>query len=238
MVLPSQAGWVERDSHGGIMYISRGMIKVVPDARGEVWTIMDMNKHTIKIINPKNRSYTEFNPNEFCLRVKTMMLNMISEMPPERRAVMQQMIGQSSTRRAPLVQVENKGSGGTLRGLNTTKYAIKVNGRPYKDVWIAPNAPIMKDVRGFVRQANSMSAKMESCSQFGPAARGPSPEVSREYTALSEKGWPMRELNRRTNRVEKEVLSLTKKNIPASFFHVPAGYTRVDMKNMMGGMRR
>jgi len=238
LTLPSYAGWVEVDKTSGTMYISGGMIKVVPEGKDNVWTVMDLNKGLVSIINPKARSYTVFAPDKFCSDVKSMMGNMMKGMTPEQRAMMEQMMGRSAQKKAPpKVKVVKMGPGGKIKGYNTVKYGVTVNGTPYKNVWLATNAPIMKDVRKYVKKATEMSAKMESCSQVGPGS-GPAPEMSDEYTALAEKGWPMKELNLRTRKMEKEVISLNKKNIPASAFRVPTGYKKVEMREMMSGIKK
>jgi len=237
--LPSYAGWVEVDRSSGTMYISGAMIKIVPEGKDNVWTVMDLNKGIVSIINPRAKSYTVFAPDKFCSEIKSMMGNMMKEMDPEQRALMEQMLGRSAQKKAPpKVKVVKMGPGGKIKGYNTVKYGVTVNGTPYKNVWLATNAPIMNDVRKYIKKATVMSAKMESCSQVGPGVSGPAPEMSKEYTALADKGWPMKELNLRTREVEKEVLSLEKKNIPASAFRVPAGYKKVEMREMMGGIKK
>lgn len=65
---------------------------------------------------------------------------------------------------------------------------------------------------------------------------GPSPEASKEYIGLMEKGWMMKEVDKVSGEVETEVKSLERKNIPDSEFRAPSGYRKVDMKQMMGGM--
>ncbi len=236
---PSRAGWVEVDKHAGTMYISEnGLIKNIPPGKSGVWTIMDLNDGTVTMVNTRTRTYTIIYPEKFCTQVTSMMNNMMAGMPPEQRAMMAEMMNGSGKRPSPKVTVVKKGFGGKMQGYNTVKYGVAVNGRPYKDIWLAPEAPIMKDVRRFISKSTEMSAQMESCSQMGPGAQGPAPETSKEYSALAQKGWLMKEVNLKSRKVEKEVESLKRKSIASSEFHVPAGYRKVSMREMMGGMRR
>ena len=235
-VLPSHAGWIEVDSHTGTMYISKqGLIKNVPPDASGMWSVMDLQDGSITMVDPGKRSYTIIYPEKFCGQVTTMMDNMMADMTPERRAMMKQMMGAGGQRPAPRVRVTKMGSGGIVAGNNTVKYSVTVNGRPFKDVWLAPDAPIMRDVRKFISKASEMGAKMESCSQMGPGAEGPAPELSTEYLGIAKKGWILKEVNKKSGKVEKNVISLKKKSIPSSEFRVPAGYRKVEMRRLMGG---
>ena len=234
--LPAYAGWVEVDKHSGTTYISGGLIKNVPEDGNEMWTIMDVNKGIITMVNPGERSYTVVEPEKFCAQMSSMMGDMMEGIPPEQRAMMEQMMGRGGPKRTPKVAVAKKGNGGRIAGLSTVKYSVTVDGRPYKDIWLATSAPIMNDVRSFIEKAEDFSTKMESCTRMGSGPQGPDPEAAKEYKDLAEKGWTMKELNRESGEVETEVIRLEKKSIPASEFRVPSGYRKVEMKEMMGGM--
>ncbi|MFQ5442859.1 MAG: DUF4412 domain-containing protein [Thermodesulfobacteriota bacterium] len=233
----AHGGWMEVDSHSGTTYLSEGKVKNVPRDKSGVWSVFDVNKSTITLVNPAERSYTEFDVDKFCGEMKSMMGSMMSGMTPEQRAMMEQMMGGGGHKKAPKVSVVRRGTGTRLAGYNTVMYSVAVNGRPYKDVWLATGAAIVKDVRKYIKKAMEMSTKMESCTRVGPGGGSPAPETTAEYMGLLEKGWPMKELNRESGEVEAEVTSLKKKNVPASEFRVPAGYRRVGMKDMMGGMK-
>jgi len=237
--LPVRAGWLEEDRDSGTMSISGALIKVVPADNSGIWTIMDMNKGIVTMVDEGKRTYTLIDPEKFCANVTTMMGNMMEGMTPEQRAMMQQMMGGSAPKHRPIVKVMRMGSGGKVAGYTTTKYNVIVDGRPYKDVWLATNAPIMNEMKNFIKKSSEMSARMDSCSKMAPGMNhGPAPEISREYEALAEKGWTMKELNRRTHKVTKEVRRLERKTFPASTFRVPVGYKRVEMRQLMGGGRR
>ncbi len=235
LALPARAGWYEEDRHSGSMSISGALIKAIPADNSGIWTIMDMNRGIVTMVDDGKRTYTLIDPEKFCANVTTMMGDMMAGMTPQQRAMMKQMMGGSAPRHTPIVKVMNMGSGGRIAGYDTTKYNILVDGRPYKDVWLATNAPIMNEMKNFIKKSSEMSAKMESCSKMAPGMNhGPAPEISKEYEALAKKGWPMKELNRRTHKVTKEVRRLERKTFPASTFRVPAGYKRVEMRRLMG----
>ena len=245
LALPAYAGWVEVDIYGDTTYISDGRIKHVPEEVGAMWTIFDANKGTITMVNPAKRSYTVIATAKYCDEMSSMMEGLMEEqmkgMPPEQRAMMEQMTGRNRASKAPKVSVASKGSGGKIAGYDTVKYSVTVDGKPYKDVWVASNASIMKDMRKFMKKVIKMGSEMGDCMQ-GPLGMGSNPENSKEYLSLMEKGWPMREVRKDGIGVqdgigvETEVKSLVEKSIPASEFRVPSGYKKVEMRQVMEGM--
>ena len=239
LALPAYAGWVEVDIHGNTTYISDGRIKNVPEEAGAMWTIFDANKGTITMVNPAKRSYTVIATAKYCDEMSSIIGGLMEEhmkgMTPEQRAMMEQMTGRNRATKAPKVSVARKGSGGKIAGYDTVKYSVTVDGKPYKDVGVATDASIMKDMRKFMQKAIKMGAEMDDCMQ-GPLGMGSNPENSKEYLSLMEKGWTMREARKDGIGVETEVKSLVKKSIPASEFRVPSGYSKVDMRQAMEGM--
>ena len=112
--LPAHAGWVEVDRHSGTTYISGELIKNVPNDGNEMWTIMDVNKGTITMVNPGERSYTVVEPEKFCSQMSSMMGDMMEGIPPEQRAMMEQMMGRGGPKRVPEGRCcAKQGDGGT-----------------------------------------------------------------------------------------------------------------------------
>ena len=233
---PALAGWVEEDRETGTVYISGPLIKSVPPRSGGMWSVMDLEKGTITMVNTQGRTYTVIYPEKFCAEMKSMMGGMMQGLPPEQRAMMEQMMNAPGAAPAPKVNVQRKGPGGKVAGYHTIKYSVRVNGRPYKDIWLAPGAPIMNDMRQYIKKSTEMSAQMEACTKMAPGmGGGPAPEASPEYLSLASKGWPMKETDKRSGKVEKEVIKLERSSIAASTFRVPAGFRKVSMREMMMG---
>jgi hypothetical protein len=185
----------------------------------------------------------EIDPKKICDELSKMMDAMTEAMPPEQRAAMEKMMSEkASTQKAPVVTVSRVGSGGKVAGQDTDKYSVTVDGKPYKEVWLAVDSPIMEEARVFTKSAMDLSKQVEGCKQIGPlsATLVAMPESSKEYMTLMEKGWRLKEVDMRNGNVQYEVESLTKKSIPASDFQIPAGYEKLDMMEMFGqmGMRK
>jgi len=237
-IQPSRAGWVEQDRYTGTMYISeRGLIKNVPSGRRTVWTIMDFQRGEVTMVNPRSRTYTVIRPENFCAEISAIRNSMLAGMPPKKRAIMERMMGSAKDKPAPRVRITRKEPGGVIAGYETTKYSVRVNGWAYKYVWLAPKAPVMKDMHRFLARSTQMNAQMQACTALGPASEGPPPEGSKAYLDLALRGWIMKEENIDKNRVEKEVITLKKKNLTPSDFRVPAAYRKISIREMMGGMR-
>lgn len=229
------AGWVEVNRYSGTTYISDGKVKNIPEGESDSWTIIDVNRSTITIVNPEKKSYTEVGVEEFCDSMSSMMSEMMAGMSPEERAMIEQMMQMQGKggERVPNVKVVKKGGADVMAGQKTTRYSVIADGRPYKDVWLAEDAPIMKDTKSFIKKAVKMSNKIKSCTASTPGMDVADPENSPQYTDLILKGWVMKEVDAEEGRVESEVLKLEKKDIPASEFRVPPGYRKMDFMEMM-----
>lgn len=225
------AGWVEVSGQdGATTYISDGMVKQVPNGEGKPWSIFDANKGTIMMFMPEEMSYVEIDPEEFCEEFSKMMAGI----PPEQRAAMEQMMkGKSAAKKDPSVKVTRVGDGGKIAGYDTVKYSSTVDGKPYKEIWLASGGPNMHDVKELMQSVMKMHKKMEGCTQLGGAQFAPNPELSKEYIEMMEKGWTMKEVNLQGGSVVSEVESLTKKSIPASEFAIPTDYKKIDFMEMM-----
>jgi hypothetical protein len=233
------AGWVEVNRFTGTSYISDGMIKQVPKSEGEPWSIFDVNRRVITMVEPAQKSYMEIDTKEICREITKMMEVMMAEVPQEQRAMMEQMMAaQNKKQKPPSVTVSKIGGGGKIAGYDTVKYSVKVDGQSYKDIWITSDVGIMEDVKKFMKYALEMNEEMTGCTQMAGTVVERAPETTGEYTSLMERGWTMKEVSLPGGAVESEVESLEKRDIPASEFTVPAGYKKLDMMEMMGQMGR
>jgi hypothetical protein len=236
----AQAGWVEVNKHSGTSYISDNKVKQVPRGEGESWSIFDANSGTITVVEPDKKSYMVIDPEELCKELSSMMEAMMSQVPPDQRAAMEQMLqGQSKAKKtAPAVTVKRLGDGDSIAGFETVRYNLMVDSAPYKDIWLAKDGPSMEEVQELLKSVVKMFKKMEGCTKAGGGLVGANPELSKEYMGLMEKGWTMKEVNLQNGSVVSEVQSLKRKDIPASEFAIPAGYRLVDIMEMMGQMQK
>ena len=69
----SIAGWVEVNRLSGTAYISKSMVKQVPQSEGEPWSLFDASRGTITLVQPRQKSYMEIDPEELCSLMASMM---------------------------------------------------------------------------------------------------------------------------------------------------------------------
>ena len=114
--IPAHAGWVAVDKNGDRNLISKGIVKNTSPNRDE-WSLMDINRGTLTVVNDKNKTYTSGTTQEFCETMSGMQKQMMSrgrgrmkadmdkmmkgmdeamkDMSPEQRQMMEQMMGRA-----------------------------------------------------------------------------------------------------------------------------------------------
>lgn len=245
MALPAHAGWIEMDNDGGRLVMSKGVFKHSTQDEA-TWTLIDMNKGTMTIIDTKKKIYTTGTMKEYCASMSGMMKKMkakmeqaMAGMTPEQRQMMEQMTGRGAKRPDPKVSIAKAGSGGMIAGFKTTKYTVSVNGQPRKEVWLTSHSALMKDLKPYLDRIFKMS-DMSSCGMEGAGMMEGQFDVenSDEYNKLMHLGYPLRKKDIPGGPVRmvtslREVTSLVKQSIPASEFAVPKGYKKMSFAEMM-----
>lgn len=232
------AGWLEVDQDGNRSYISDGKIKDVGSEEG-TWTVFDSVSGELLMVDDERRVYTRAPVSEYCLSMQAAADQVLQQMSPEERAVMEQMMGGLTKRPAegkqPAVSVSSLGKGEDIAGFATERYQVKVDGKLHEELWLAPDAPVHQELNmeGLKRSQTEMSR----CLQAGPfgARIGPSPEETPEYEAMARKGWAMRSIQYDAGepRTRTEIVSLEKRDIPSAEFQPPADYRQVDVREFM-----
>ncbi|MCH7559278.1 MAG: hypothetical protein IIB56_17740 [Planctomycetes bacterium] len=248
--IPAQAGWVEVDNHGRTSYFSSdGKVTNAANEPGGMWNIIDFEAGTMTMVAPKSKSYAKSTMKQYCEEMSAFMEKYLKEamkdMPPEQRSMMEQMKKRVIDMPKPKVAVVKKGAGGIIAGHKTVLYSVTVNGRPYKDVWIAQEGAFVKDMKKYMKKADEMSKKMDSCISEASGSMASNPENSPQYTELMFKGWLMKEVTKdgqmggmgsMGDAGNMEIVKLEKKKIPASKFLPPAGYKKRSISAMMSGI--
>jgi hypothetical protein len=177
-------------------------------------------------------------------------------MDPEQRKMIEQMMGRArdqmsgiqgkgkGKRKMPtsVVSVAEAGTGDVVAGFKTTHYRVSVKGRVAKEIWLTNDSSLMNDIKPYMNKFLQMSQEMTRCTSVGRRMMGGiNLESSEAYQKLMEKGFPLREKDKRSGWV-REVVKLEKKAIPDSEFALPKGYKKVSfmelMQSQMGGRKR
>jgi hypothetical protein len=235
---PALAGWKAVDKEGAITLVSNGKFKHVSPEDGMI-TLFDSAKGTITMVNDREKVYTTGKPQDFCKGMKEMMDSAKKQMdeamanvPPEQRAMMEEMMKQSmptpSTAPAakPSVSIKKAGSGGKVAGWDTDKYQVMVDGKLYEEVWLVSDSAIKKDI---AKVDFSAFQEFSSCTRDQHGG-GQDPEDTPEYMELVKKGWEVKSVSHGTvEQHSSDTVSLEKKDIPESEFSVSPGYRKVGM---------
>ena len=116
--IPAHAGWVAVDSNGDKNLISKGIVKNINLNRDE-WSLIDVNRGTLTVVNDKDKVYTSGTTKEFCETFSGMQKRVMSrgrgmpdmekmmkgmgeamkDMSPEQRQMMEQMMNRAGIQR-------------------------------------------------------------------------------------------------------------------------------------------
>jgi GLPGLI family protein len=202
---------------------------------GTKTTILRLDKETMTVVDNEKKEYSETTFSELEQRMKAAggamnskmaeMKKKLESLPPDKRKMVEQMMGDklSGGSKETTVDVKKSDETKTISGYPCTKYDIIMNGKDFGSVWTTeaiPEFAAMKD--DFI----SFSKRMAELSpMYGK-------EIGSGMSKI--KGFP----------VETDFASFTvtvtkfsKQAVPASDFEVPSGYKKVAMmEHRMKGM--
>jgi hypothetical protein len=232
------AGWVETDTDGNVTYLQEGKIKeAAPD--DTTWTAIDLKNGTVLLVDTARRIFAQGKIEEHCDAMAAMIKTSMEILSPEERALMEQLLRPEKGKKVgkPQVSVVSKGKGPTIAGYATVKYEVLANGKLYEELWLAPDAEVLKEIDPVA--IRSAEKKMSACtemvqhSDFDDTAL--QVEKDPTYQGLMGKGWPLRAIsyNNGIPLHEQTIASLQKKEIPASEFQAPKGFRKVPFGEFM-----
>ncbi|WP_027366434.1 DUF4412 domain-containing protein [Desulfocurvibacter africanus] len=213
----AQAGFIQSEDDGSTLYVQNGKLRGETSEEGDMWSVIDMTKGTIMMVNPEEKTYYEGTIDEYCAGMRTMMDAMSQFMGG--------LMPQPSQKKIK-VEVVKVGPGGKIAGYDTTRYKVLADGVLREELWLANDKALMKEL------GNPQSmAKFSQC-----MAMETDFEASSEYQGLMKAGWPLKTVTYPGNEAEtdSEVVSIDKADIPASKFAAPKGYSKTPMSDMFG----
>lgn len=156
------------------------------------------------------------------------MKEQLANLPPEQRAMMEKMmagklpaVGQ--TKAQSQTGYEKVGPGGKVGGWNTEKFIATTDGKKTSELWVAPKSEVTVPESDLKTMEKMMDFFREISSRFGAEAMpaiGPESELG---------GVPVKVVSfRNGNEIGTYlVTSVEQKNLPASDFEVPEGFTKL-----------
>jgi hypothetical protein len=224
-------------------YIDGPRMRIDSPPRIERATVMIVDataKHVV-MLDEKAKTYTELTEDDLKrMRAKmdamrAMMQERMKNMPPEQRKQMEQMMGQSVwgagvNHKSSDWTYKAMGQKKTINGFACEMYQALEDGKPQEEVCVSPwSAGVLKkdDIAAIAKFGQQM---MEDLGQgagenaiFGRIDKAPGIPISRVP------------LEGGTRGEEEQVKSVKRGAVPASLFAIPAGYTKKDLPEMMGG---
>ncbi len=214
----AQAGFIQTESDGTTLYVQNGKLRGDNAESGDMWSIIDMSKGTITMVNPEEKSYFEGTIDEYCSSMRTMMDSM------------SQFMGGLIPKPAKKSKVEvvKAGPGGKVAGYDTTRYKVMVDGVLREELWLANDQALLKELGN-----PQTMAKFSQC-----AAMETDYEASSEYQGVMKAGWPLKTVSHIDGKAETdtEVARIDKTDIPAAKFAAPKGYVRKPISAMFDSM--
>ena len=226
---PSKAGWVEENKDGTMGYYSKGKIVTIGK---DNWFKFDLNTGKMSMSDHRRKVYTTGTPGEFCDAISSMREEMMKDMPPQQRMMMEQMMKRNQGSADAKVTVEKMGDGGKIAGFNTVKYKIKVNGRPKVEMWVTDNSSLIKELMPLKKKAFSSTKEFGKCmSEMNPMGGGLTWQDSPEYKKLMGNHWVLKEVS--GGRTNTHVVQLKKEAVPDSKFQPPASFKKVSVQEFL-----
>ncbi len=223
-----------------LTYIEGDMVKnVMSDG---TYVIIDLTKREMIEVNPAKRQYSVIKIDEIKKEMDQAMSKMkeqLAGLPPEQRAMIEQMMGEMmGSKAAPgSVTVKKTGQHAKVAGFRADQYRIMQNGKPVMEVWLSPDLlKYMKKemdsakIKAFERAMDSLD-EMLSMMPMG------SDNVFKKMKELEKKGHIVKEVDLSDHgkpTVVSQVVAVQRRSIPRSEFLVPSGYKKVSWKGMEG----
>lgn len=199
------------------------------------------------MINDKTRSYMEFSPDsiqKMRAGMQAQMQQRLAGMPEAQRKKIEAMMAAHGapgmagpTPETPrVVAYQRSGDARKVGQWSCTPYTQLVNGKPESDLCVVKMSEVgltRDDLKGLINLSKTMSQQLAGGQ--GPAA------ASADFEALTKAAgydaFPVQTTHHVGGQMEIEstVLSVEHKDVPAGTFEIPAGYTKHDMMNRMGG---
>lgn len=211
-----------------VLYVEPGRLRAeTQSAEGESILIFRADRQLVWVIQPAQKSYTEMTEADMA-RVAGQMQAMLKDLPPDQRAMMEQMMKrQSGAGKAPQISVKRVGAEAVGK-FDATKYEVWSDGGRVADVWAAPLA-----------QVNVQPAEHETFLQFtrfmekltqAVGSAGSSGDWTRHAAAIE--GFPVKSVSYESTGKpanEQQVVRAERQAVGDDKFQVPPGMRKMQM---------
>jgi hypothetical protein len=233
-----------------LQYISKNRLKTVGDG---TMFIMDFAKNLFTAADQENHLYWSGTVDDYVQEVKIFqraandlarqqMEEAIDEMPSGQRKGMEDILRQmrnsdtsSSSQpmpKRPQVKIEPTTESMTIAGHKATKTMVYADGKPYQEVWLAKGLTLKGDLD--LKRLRGLQVKLTEAIMTDIPSRQ-AVEEDPVYAQLLEQGYPIKTVELGEGGEPEsvtEVVRIDKRDIPEREFQVPAGYRRIDLREL------
>jgi hypothetical protein len=212
---------------------------------GQAAAIFDLNSGEMIQIDRQGRRYVAAKPDEYfkfiqdiTSRMKSEMEKQLSQLPPDKRAQMEQMMksqGMSlpgSSTKPKNLRLQKPGKEESIAGYKSVKYDVYEDGKLIEEIWTS------SDVLDNEIDMKKMSNYLQKIKDISENAGGMAfnPEAQMVYKEVFESGFPMRTVEHESEdgTYIEEITKVSKANLNDSEFLAPTDYKKITLQEMMG----
>lgn len=227
----------------GKIWISDNKIKF-EEGSGRAAAIFNLNTGEMIQIDKQGKRYVSAKPEEYfkfiqelTLKMKSEMEKQLSQLPPDKRAEMEQMMksqgmtlpGNHPKPKSLTLQKTNKDQ--KIAGYASLKYEIYEDGKLKDAIWTSSDV-----VKGEI-DIEKLSNYLEDIKDISESATGTvyDSEGQRIYKEVFQSGFPMKTVGYESdgNIYIEEIVNVSKANVAETEFIPPQGFKKISLQEMM-----
>jgi hypothetical protein len=229
----------------GTIYMQDNKVKSF-DEEGQFSAIFDLNTGEMIQVDNLSKTYSSTKAEDYfayykqySLKMKTAMMQQLSELPPNQRAQAEGMMKRQGIElpgnnvRAVDVTLKKTGDTNKIAGYEAVKYEIYRDGKLDEEIWTSSYVGFQEEI-----DTKEMIEYLSELRKIEDSMRGSSllSQASEQtYTEVFSTGFPMKTIDYPLsgNSIVEETIKVSKKRIDSSEFQAPKGYKKVPLQQML-----
>ncbi|MEK6223769.1 MAG: DUF4412 domain-containing protein, partial [Thermodesulfobacteriales bacterium] len=229
----------------GTIYMQDNKVKSF-DEEGQFSAIFDLNTGEMIQVDNLSKTYSSTKAEDYfayykqySLKMKTAMMQQLSELPPNQRAQAEGMMKRQGIElpgnnvRPVDVTLKKTGDTNKIAGYEAVKYEIYRDGKLYEEIWTSSYVGFQEEI-----DTKEMIEYLSELRKIEDSMRGSSllSQASEQtYTEVFSTGFPMKTIDYPLsgNSIVEETIKVSKKRIDSSEFQAPKGYKKVPLQQML-----
>ena len=229
----------------GTIYMQDNKVKSF-DEEGQFSAIFDLDTGEMIQVDNLSKTYSSTKAEDYfayykqySLKMKTAMMQQLSELPPNQRAQAEGMMKRQGIElpgnnvRPVDVTLKKTGDTNKIAGYEAVKYEIYRDGKLDEEIWTSSYVGFqeeidMKEMIEYLSELRKIEDSMRGSSLLSQASE-------QTYTEVFSTGFPMKTIDYPLsgNSIVEETIKVSKKRIDSSEFQAPKGYKKVPLQQML-----